>query len=116
MTRNTIIAAHRSVHTDIPIDIPELNLKAGANLPENSISALKAAMAIHADAAEPDVYLAKNNVLFMNHDARTGRLSDKDVLVEDLTSSELKEIKYKKKPDEGIATLDEFLMLVRTPT
>lgn len=108
LTRNTIIAAHRSVHTDIPIDIPELNLKAGANLPENSISALKAAMAIHADAAESDVYLAKDNVLVMNHDARTGRLSNKDVLVEDLTSSELKEIKYKEKPDEGIATLDEF--------
>lgn len=68
--------AHRGLH----------DLERG--IPENSLAAFAAAVAVGAPV-ELDVHLARDGVPVVVHDHRLGRLTGRDVAVDDLTAAEL---------------------------
>lgn len=108
--RNPVVVAHRAFHWALPYDLAQYGMLKGEQMPENSVSAAKAAVGIHADAIESDIYLSKDGKIVVNHDSTTKRLSLKDVVVEESTLAELKEVYYQERPNESIPTLEEFLL------
>ena len=78
-------------------------------LPENSMAAFRRAIE-NGFGAELDVHLLKDGRLAVIHDASLKRTAGADVLVEDLTSEELKAYRLEG-TDERIPLLDEVLAL-----
>jgi glycerophosphoryl diester phosphodiesterase len=85
--------------------------------PENTISAFKLAFLQGADGIEGDFHLTKDNQIVCIHDASTGRVSDRNLMVKDSTLTELKKLDigswfnpaFK---DEKIPTLYEILAIL----
>lgn len=85
--------------------------------PENTLAAVRRAWQIGADGVEIDIHLTRDGVPVCSHDARTGRLSDVDHAIADLTLEELKRIDVGGWKDpaytgETIPTLEEVLATV----
>lgn len=78
-------------------------------IPENSMAAFRRAIE-NGFGAELDVHLLKDGRLAVIHDANLKRTAGADVLVEDLTSEELKAYRLEG-TDERIPLLDEVLAL-----
>lgn len=57
--------------------------------PENTIPAFQSAIALKVDWAELDVYRTKDGQLVVIHDAKTGRVAEKDLVVSESNYSEL---------------------------
>lgn len=83
-------------------------------IPENSMAAFRRAVD-HGFGAELDVHLLKDGHLAVIHDASLKRTAGADVLVEDLTSEELKAYRLEG-TDERIPLLDEVLALFEGKT
>ena len=83
-------------------------------IPENSLPAFKRAVQC-GFGAELDVHLMKDGHLAVIHDASLKRTAGADVLVEDLTSEELKAYRLEG-TDERIPLLDEVLALFEGKT
>ena len=86
--------------------------------PENSLLAFEKAIELGADGAEFDVQLSRDGVPVVFHDESLLRITGDDLLVKDLTLTELKtfDISYKQKgkcPAQRIPTLEEYFTLVR---
>lgn len=79
------------------------------HIPENSMAAFRRAIE-NGFGAELDVHLLKDGRLAVIHDASLQRTAGADVLVEDLTSEELKTYRLEG-TDERIPLLDEVLAL-----
>ncbi|HEY0770704.1 MAG TPA: glycerophosphodiester phosphodiesterase family protein, partial [Sphingobacteriaceae bacterium] len=75
------------------------------NLPQNSISALNAAIALGVFGSECDIWMTSDSVLVVNHDPHFY-----DLPIETSTYDELKARKYPN--GESIATLQQFLDVI----
>lgn len=84
------------------------------HIPENSMAAFHRAIE-NGFGAELDVHLLKDGYLAVIHDASLKRTAGADVLVEDLTSEELKAYRLEG-TDERIPLLDEVLALFEGKT
>lgn len=84
------------------------------HIPENSMAAFHRAIE-NGFGAELDVHLLKDGHLAVIHDANLKRTAGADVLVEDLTSEELKAYRLEG-TDERIPLLDEVLALFEGKT
>ena len=84
------------------------------HIPENSMAAFHRAIE-NGFGAELDVHLLKDGHLAVIHDASLKRTAGADVLVEDLTSEELKAYRLEG-TDERIPLLDEVLTLFEGKT
>ena len=84
------------------------------HIPENSMAAFHRAIE-NGFGAELDVHLLKDGHLAVIHDASLKRTAGADVLVEDLTSEELKAYRLEG-TDERIPLLDEVLALFEGKT
>ncbi|QYY36171.1 glycerophosphodiester phosphodiesterase family protein [Ruficoccus sp. ZRK36] len=87
---------------------------ASGKAPENTLAAVRRAWKLGADGVEIDIRLTKDGVPVCSHDERTGRLSDVDHAIADLTLAELKCIDVGDWKDpayagETIPTLEEVL-------
>ncbi|MDO8848947.1 MAG: glycerophosphodiester phosphodiesterase family protein [Coriobacteriia bacterium] len=82
----------------------------GPARPEDSLAAFDEA-ASSGFAVELDVHSSADGVTVVVHDSHLGRMTGEDVLVEDLTLEELKELRLLG-GDEEIPTLEEVLALV----
>ncbi len=60
--------------------------------PENTIPAFRNALALKVDWAELDIFRTKDGKLVVTHDARTGRVADKDLEIAASTYDELKQL------------------------
>jgi glycerophosphoryl diester phosphodiesterase len=85
--------------------------------PENTLAAVRRAWALGADGVEIDIRLTRDGVPVCSHDARTGRLSDVDSAIAELTLEELRRIDVGDWKDpayagEPIPTLEEVLATV----
>ncbi|TVR74693.1 MAG: glycerophosphodiester phosphodiesterase [Marinilabiliales bacterium] len=65
---------------------------ASHDAPENTIPAFLLALEQGADAIEGDFFLTADNEIVCIHDARTGRVSDMDLVVEESTLEELRQL------------------------
>jgi glycerophosphoryl diester phosphodiesterase len=94
-----------------------------SQFPENTISAFKSAINLRFDWAELDVHKTKDGKLVVIHDATTGRVGDRDMVVEAHTYEELQavDVAYKFRtqynltlkqcPRETLPLLEEVLAL-----
>lgn len=80
-----LVAAHRGFH---------------ASAPENSMAAMRAAIALGADIVEVDVQLSKDSVLVLMHDATINRTTNGRGKVSDYTFSELQKFHLRGKHGE----------------
>ena len=94
---DNLIIAHRGIHNNIDI-------------PENSILAFKQALKKNIPI-ELDVQLTKDNVLIVFHDENLKRMTNKDILVKDITYNKLKELNLLN-TKEKIPTFNEVIKLV----
>lgn len=62
------------------------------SFPENTIPAYRNAIALKVDWAELDIFRTKDGKLVVTHDARTGRVADKDLEIAASTYDELKQL------------------------
>ncbi len=90
---------------------------ASGTAPENTLAAVRRAWALGADGVEIDIHLTRDGIPVCSHDARTGRLSDVDRAIDELTLEELKLIDVGDWKDaayagETIPTLEEVLSTV----
>ena len=96
-----MVAAHRAAHTVYP---------------ENSISAIKHAIALGVDIVEMDARTTKDGIVVIMHDKTIDRTTNGTGRAEDHTLAELKTFRLKKKDgtltDETIPTLEEALQVV----
>lgn len=92
-----IIIAHRGNHN--------------SKIPENSLLAFKTSLKENRPI-EMDVQLTKDNVLVVFHDYNLLRMTNKNLFLQDLTYSELKEISLLN-TSEKIPTLKEVLNLIK---
>jgi glycerophosphoryl diester phosphodiesterase len=89
--------------------------RAGAkDAPENTLAALRGAIAVGADFAEIDVQRTKDGVVVVLHDKDFKRLTGEGKKVWEMSYSEVEKLTYKKKgkgsaEDGKIATLKEFI-------
>ncbi len=74
---------------------------------ENSISAIKAAIAAGVDAVEFDIRLSKDGKLFLCHDPSLQRTHDVEEHIANLTSHEIKKLKTKN--GDHVPSLEEAL-------
>ena len=88
----------------------------GASLkaPENTLASIKLAWALNVDAVEIDVHSSHDSELMVIHDHSTGRTSDKNLVVAESLSGELRKLdagswKSKTYSGEKIPFLDEVL-------
>src|SRR5690625_3972466 len=102
-----------------PMDLPELIAHRGASWldPENTMASIQLAWAMDADAVEIDIYLTADGEIVCFHDRSTGRISDQDQLVEELTLDELRQLdvgRWKGDQWEGerVITFEEALATV----
>lgn len=91
--------------------------------PENTLAAFESAIRMGVDWAELDVHETRDGVLVVIHDAHTGRVGDKKLVVAAHTYAELKEVDVatefrnkhglspEKCPRQTIPTLEEVLRL-----
>jgi len=75
--------------------------------PENSISAIKGAIAMGADMVEIDVAKTKDGVFVLSHDGKLNRMTDKKGRICDLTLAEVKSARLKMKHGGAKAALTE---------
>lgn len=80
-------------------------------VPENSLSAFRAA-AVAGYGVELDVYLSRDEVPVIVHDASLGRMTGTDVRIGQLTVAQLAEVRLEGS-DEHIPTLAEALSVLR---
>ena len=85
--------------------------------PENTLSAFKKSLAIHADGIELDIHRCKSGELVVIHDESVDRTTDGTGLVKDLTLAELRKLDAGSKYNpqfaaEKIPLLSEVLSLV----
>lgn len=79
--------------------------------PENSLEGILAADSNHADFAEIDLQLTKDNVLVVCHDTNLKRLTGNDVNIKDLTLAEIEKLETHNKAGNTahIPTLEEAI-------
>lgn len=94
---NNLIIAHRGIHDN-------------NDIPENSILAFKEAIKRNI-AIELDLQLTKDNVLIVFHDDNLKRMTNKDILVKDISYNELKKLKLLN-TKETIPTFNEALKII----
>jgi len=78
---------------------------------ENSLAAIRSALALPADMIEIDIRKSLDDVLYVMHDRTTGRTAMHDVDIERAASSEIDAVRLKN--DEPVPRLDLLLRLVR---
>lgn len=83
--------------------------------PENSLEGILAADANHADFAEIDIQLTKDNVLVLCHDTNLKRLTGKDVNINELTLNEVRQLKTTNQEGKNakIPTLEEAIQTAK---
>ena len=77
---------------------------------ENSLEAIRLALAVPADMIEFDLRMSRDGVLYVMHDKHTGRTADRNIDIEQATSRELADLRLKN--GEPIPTLDDVLRLI----
>ena len=81
--------------------------------PENSIPAFKLSLERRTDGMECDVHLTADNVVVVAHDANTGRMGDRNLVIEKTPFAELVKVNIsganETYPDEHIHTLEDCL-------
>lgn len=77
---------------------------------ENSLSSFKKAFDLKADAVELDIWRTTDDSLVVIHDRTTGRVADKNLVVPESSSAELRNLKLKN--GEKIPYLSEVLPLI----
>lgn len=90
-----------------------------ARYPENTLVSYRAAIGLGVDAIEFDVWLSRDGVPVIMHDANTRRITGHDGLVTEQTLAELKSLdagshKGAEFAGERIPTLEEVLALVKS--
>ena len=83
--------------------------------PENSLEGILAADTNHADFAEIDIQLTKDNVLVLCHDTNLKRLTGKDVDISELTLDEIQQLKTTNQEGKTakIPTLEEAIQTAK---
>ncbi|ODV75179.1 phosphatidylglycerol phospholipase, partial [Cyberlindnera jadinii NRRL Y-1542] len=76
---------------------------------ENTIAAFQGAIDAGAKCIETDVQLSGDGTVMINHDPRTGRNYDKDLVIGESTLEELKQLKNLQDPALRLLTFKEFL-------
>lgn len=104
MTKQAIVEGHRGWRSAYP---------------ENTLISYRAAIGLGVDAIEFDVWLSRDGVPVIMHDANTLRITGHDGLITGQTLAELKTLdagshKGAQFAGERIPTLEEVLVLVRT--
>ena len=101
------------------MDLPEIIAHRGASwlAPENTMASIQLAWAMDTDAVEIDIYLTADGEIVCFHDRSTGRISDQDQLVEELTLDELRQLdvgswKGDQWEGERVITFEEALATV----
>ena len=86
--------------------------------PENSLEGILAADRNHADFAEIDLQLTKDNVLVVCHDTNLKRLTGIDVNIKDLTLEEIQKLETRNKAGKTahIPTLEEAIQTAKNST
>ena len=77
--------------------------------PENSVKGCAAAGRLEYDAAEIDVQLTKDDVMVVHHDWHTRNLFTEDRVVSGTDWDELKALRRKSFPEDGLDTMDELM-------
>ena len=77
--------------------------------PENSVKGCAAAGRLGYDAAEIDVQLTKDDVMVVHHDLHTRNLFTEDRVVSETDWEELKTIRRKAFPEDGLDTMDGLM-------
>jgi glycerophosphoryl diester phosphodiesterase len=71
--------------------------------PENTLASINLAWEISADAVEIDVHLSKDGRIMVSHDGTTGRTGDKDLVIKETTSDELRKVDVGRRKAERFA-------------
>ena len=108
-----VLALH-SVQTDDHTQITA-HRGASASAPENSMAAVKQAIADHADWVEVDVQESSDGVVLVVHDADLKKLANVDLKIWESTADELRAVDIGSKfsaefADQRIPTLEEVLL------
>lgn len=77
---------------------------------ENSLEAIRLAVSVPSDMIEIDIRRSRDNRLYLMHDKKTGRTSDRDIDIEDSESGEISALRLKN--GEPIPTLLDVLSLI----
>lgn len=88
-----IIIAHRGNHI---------------KLPENSLAAIKSAIAIGADYVEVDLRSTKDHKLILLHDAKVNRMTDGQGFVRDLSLNQIHKLRLRGSPDSAAMVIPTF--------
>ena len=105
-TGGTFVIAHRGIWFDVP---------------ENSLPAIRIAMALGVDMVEIDVQKTADGHLILMHDETVDRMTNGKGNVADLTYGEIKQLKLKQSQgenpslltNESIPTLEEVMLVVK---
>ncbi len=85
--------------------------------PENTLAAFRYAMDGGADGMETDIHFTKDGIVVCSHDCSTKRVFGTEMLVEEHTLAELRQLKAvlhaDKYPDETVPTLAEALKVLK---
>ncbi|KAH3667883.1 hypothetical protein WICMUC_005161 [Wickerhamomyces mucosus] len=76
---------------------------------ENTFSAFNAASKINVDVIETDVQVTKDGYVVINHDPNTGRNYDKNLIINEVTLEDLKQLVNIQDNTQRLITLREFL-------
>ncbi|KAH3681088.1 hypothetical protein WICPIJ_007948 [Wickerhamomyces pijperi] len=76
---------------------------------ENTMSAFKEALKAGSRMIETDVQITLDGVVVINHDPKTGRNYDSDLIIGDSTLNQLKELTNVQDPTQKMATFKELL-------
>jgi glycerophosphoryl diester phosphodiesterase len=104
----------REFTTRKPVAVTAHRAGAGTQAPENSLSALRGAIADGADFAEIDVQLSADGVIMVLHDQDVRRLTGVAKRLRDMTRTEIQALDVGSRvgpqfQGEHIATLEEFI-------
>ncbi|ODQ52652.1 PLC-like phosphodiesterase [Saitoella complicata NRRL Y-17804] len=80
--------------------------------PENTLLAMREAIRAGASAIETDIHLSKDGTVVICHDPSVDRVFDGEGLVAAKTDEELRRLRTKKAPHEGMPTLRDVLKMV----
>lgn len=81
--------------------------------PENSVKGCVAAGRLGYDAAEIDVQLTKDDVMVIQHDRHTKKLFTENRVVFETGWEELKALRRKAFPEDGLDTMDELMRAMK---
>lgn len=81
--------------------------------PENSVKGCTAAGRLGYDAAEIDVQLTKDDVMVIQHDRHTKNLFTENKVVFKTEWAELKKLRRKAFPEDGLDTMDELMQAMK---